>query len=96
MQPRRTASREDTTLGLKVTSVDGPTQAAVAATRPLLVSAEEAAHLLGIGRTTLYRLAREGELRPVHIGRCVRFLVGELEGFVTAKHAHLSASREPD
>ena len=50
--------------------------------RPLLVSAKEAAALLGIGRTMLYELIGRGELVPVHIGRCVRFRVRELESFV--------------
>jgi excisionase family DNA binding protein len=48
----------------------------------LLVSAKEAAALLGIGRTMLYELIGRGELVPVHIGRCVRFKVRELESFV--------------
>jgi hypothetical protein len=40
--------------------------------RPLLVSAKEAAALLGIGRTMLYELIGRRDLVPVHIGRCVR------------------------
>lgn len=47
--------------------------------RPLLVSAHQAARLLGIGRTTLYELIKVGAMTPVHIGRCVRFSVAELE-----------------
>ncbi|MGA9278332.1 helix-turn-helix domain-containing protein [Ilumatobacter sp.] len=50
--------------------------------RPLLVSAKEAAALLGIGRTMLYELISRGELVPVHIRRCDRFRVRELESFV--------------
>lgn len=50
--------------------------------RPLLVDAKQAAQLLGIGRTTLYELIKAGAVVPVHIGRCVRFSVAELERFV--------------
>ena len=50
--------------------------------RPLLVDAKQAARLLGIGRTTLYELINAGAITPMHIGRCVRFPVAELEGFV--------------
>ena len=46
------------------------------------VSAKEAAALLGIGRTMLYELIGRGELVPVHIGRCARFRLRELESFV--------------
>ena len=50
--------------------------------RPLLVSVEEAAGLLGIGRTTLYELIRQGDVRPIRIGRCVRIPQRELEAYV--------------
>ena len=50
--------------------------------RPLLVSVEEAAALLGIGRTTLYELIRQGDVRPIRIGRCVRIPQRELEAYV--------------
>ena len=50
--------------------------------RPLLVSVEEAAGLLGIGRTTLYELIRRGDVRPIRIGRCVRIPQRELEAYV--------------
>lgn len=50
--------------------------------RPLLVSVDEPAGLLGIGRTTLYELIRRGDLRPIRIGWCVRIPQRELEEFV--------------
>ncbi|MDP9463616.1 MAG: helix-turn-helix domain-containing protein [Actinomycetota bacterium] len=50
--------------------------------RPLLVDAKQAARLLGIGRTTLYELINAGAIMPMHIGRCVRFPMTELERFV--------------
>lgn len=52
--------------------------------RPLLVDAKQAARLLGIGRTTLYELMSAGAITPVHIGRCVRFPMSDLERFVAS------------
>ena len=53
--------------------------------RPLLVTVDQAAALLSIGRTAIYQLVWSGELNPVRIGRSVRFAVDELETFVSAK-----------
>jgi excisionase family DNA binding protein len=53
----------------------------------LLVTATEAATILGVGRTKLYELINRGELRPVHIGRSLRLPVAELERFVDALRA---------
>lgn len=61
----------------------------LAAAGTLLVRAEDAAALLSVGRSTLYELVWSGRLRPVHIGRCVRFVRAELEEFV----AELAAGR---
>ncbi|RBY78776.1 hypothetical protein DQ238_12005 [Geodermatophilus sp. TF02-6] len=49
---------------------------------PLLLTPEEAARLLRVGRTTVYALMKAGELRPVHIGRSCRLARAELERFV--------------
>ncbi len=38
----------------------------------LLLRADEAAHLLGVSRATVYNLLASGELRGVKIGRAVR------------------------
>lgn len=48
----------------------------------MLLSARQAAQFLGIGRTTLYELIKLGAVTPVHIGRCVRFSMTELEDYV--------------
>lgn len=47
-----------------------------------LVTPVEAAKLLGVGRTTIYRLAKEHQLTRIRIGRCARFSRIELEEFV--------------
>jgi excisionase family DNA binding protein len=48
----------------------------------LLVTPEEAARVLRVGRTTIYALIKTGELRPVHIGRSCRLARAELERYV--------------
>ncbi|HVL83209.1 MAG TPA: helix-turn-helix domain-containing protein [Pseudonocardia sp.] len=42
------------------------------ATTPLLLTAEEAAELLHIGRSKVYDLIRNGDLRSIKIGRLRR------------------------
>ena len=49
---------------------------------PLLLTPEEAAQVLRLGRTTIYALIKEGALRPVHIGRSCRLSRAELERYV--------------
>jgi excisionase family DNA binding protein len=59
----------------------------------LLFTTDEAAHVLSVGRTTIYMLMRAGELMPVHIGRSCRISRGELERYVARIDA--AAEREP-
>jgi excisionase family DNA binding protein len=54
----------------------------VLASDPLLLTPEEAADVLSVGRTTIYALMKIGELRPVHIGRSCRLSRAELERYV--------------
>ena len=57
---------------------------------PFLLTAEETADLLRIGRTTVYALMRDGALPYVHIGRCRRIALADVQRFVTdlaAQHA---------
>jgi excisionase family DNA binding protein len=49
---------------------------------PLLLTPEEAAKVLRVGRTTIYALMKVDELRPVHIGRSCRISRAELERYV--------------
>lgn len=48
----------------------------------LLLTAEEAGHVLRIGRTAVFRLMREGELRGLRIGKSRRFARREVEAYV--------------
>ena len=48
----------------------------------LLFTPEEAARALHVGRTTLFALLKNGELRAVHIGRSCRITRAELQRFI--------------
>lgn len=48
----------------------------------LLISVEEAATRLSIGRTRAYALVRQGELKSVKIGQSRRVLVTSLEEYI--------------
>jgi excisionase family DNA binding protein len=54
----------------------------VLAAEALLLTPEEAARVLRVGRTTLYALMKAGDLRPIHIGRSCRLSRAELERYV--------------
>ena len=45
------------------------------------VSFSEAAHLLGVSRSTIYRLVRVGKLEAFRFRRCVRIHLGELRRY---------------
>ena len=52
------------------------------ASERLLLTVEETAQLLGIGKTLAWRLVQEGHLPSVRLGRCVRVPRRELEEWV--------------
>jgi excisionase family DNA binding protein len=52
----------------------------------LLVSLDDAAERLSIGRTMLYQLVRERQIKTVRIGRLYRVRVTELERYVDRLH----------
>jgi excisionase family DNA binding protein len=57
----------------------------------LLLTPEEAAAVLRVGRTTVYAPMKAGDLRPVHISRSCRISRAELERYVQ----HLQAPPPP-
>ena len=62
----------------------------------LLLTVEEAANLLGVGRSTMYGLIRDGEVESVQIGRLRRVPTEALPQFLarlrsTAPSGRLSA-----
>ncbi len=58
----------------------------------LLLRIPDAAALLGVGRTTLYKLINQRELAPVHIGRAARIPIAEVHAFV-ARHRRTDVVR---
>jgi excisionase family DNA binding protein len=67
----------------------------VLASNPLLLTPEEAATVLRIGRTTIYALMKAGDLRPVHIGRSCRLPRAELERYVRYLETSSNAAPTP-
>ena len=58
---------------------------------PLLVTVEEAARRLCVGRTLIYQQVRRGVLLSVRVGRCRRIAVADLERYV--EHLREDANR---
>lgn len=50
---------------------------------PLLLTVQQAAEMLAIGRSTAYELIADGELEVVHIRRAVRVPMAAVEDYVT-------------
>lgn len=61
----------------------------------LLYTPEEAAEVLGMSRTRLYRLINSGEVESVKIGGLRRIPVAALERFVQSLRLPLGPSRNP-
>ncbi len=67
---------------MTTSAIGNPTVGFELAGDRLLLTGGEAAHVLSVGRTTIYMLMRAGELKPVHIGRSCRISRGERERYV--------------
>lgn len=59
---------------------------------PSLLRVNEAAKVLGVGRSTLYNLIWSGDIATVNIGRCRRIPADTLEAFIIRRK---SASLPP-
>lgn len=57
----------------------------------MLLTPEEAAHTLGIGRSKVYELMRGGALSSVRIGACRRIPVEALRSYIATLAANSSA-----
>jgi excisionase family DNA binding protein len=53
----------------------------------LVVTPPEAARLLGLGRTTVYKLIRSGDLKAIRVGRSVRVPREAIPEFIERKLA---------
>jgi len=58
----------------------------------LLLTVEEAAERLGIGRTLVFALLRNGELHSVQIGRLRRIRPADLEAYTARLSTESSAA----
>ncbi len=54
---------------------------------PLLLTPRDAAKALAICEKSLFNLTRRGELRPVRIGRAVRYDLADLRRWIDAAKA---------
>jgi excisionase family DNA binding protein len=52
---------------------------------PLLLTVEQSAKLVGIGRTTAYSLVKSGEWKTIKIGRLTRLTRDILEDWIKVK-----------
>ncbi len=59
-----------------------PKKSSTAPVERLSVGAEEAAQILGVGRSTVFKLVKEGQLRGVKLGKRRLFTVRELEALL--------------
>jgi excisionase family DNA binding protein len=50
--------------------------------RPLLLTVRQAADLVGVGRTTMYKLMEAGELPSVHVGASRRIPLSAVYNYV--------------
>ena len=62
--------------------MSGQAERPAAATKKLLYSVEEAADMLGIGRTYMFHLLATGEISSLKIGRCRKIPSDALESYV--------------
>jgi predicted DNA-binding transcriptional regulator AlpA len=53
-------------------------------TTPRLMSPKQAAAYLAISERKLWDMSKRELIPVVHIGRCVRYDVGDLDGFISA------------
>ena len=54
----------------------------------LLVSQQEAAHLLSVDRTTVWRMVQRGDLQQVRIGRRSLIARASLDAYICAQLGH--------
>lgn len=70
----------------------GPAERPSAGSGRLLYSVEEAAHLLGIGRTYMFHLVATGEVRSIKIGKRRKIPYDALQAYIERLSAEHTAS----
>lgn len=61
----------------------------------LLLTVEEAAQRLAVGRTVMYRLVSSGAVESVHLGRLRRVPRERLDEFISTLRRHQSSDDDP-
>ena len=56
---------------------------------PICVRVNDAARMIGVGRTTLYALIAAGEIEAIKIGKATRITTASLNALVTRQGAGL-------
>jgi excisionase family DNA binding protein len=69
-------------------------EGSTAAAGPLLLTVEEAARLLGIGRTTAYALVKTGELESIPLGRLRRIPAECVTEYINRLRAQARANNQ--
>ncbi len=59
----------------------------------LLLTVKEAAYVLRVGRTTLYRLMKIGDLPGLYVGRSVRFRTRDLRAFIAKGGSYIPRTK---
>ena len=54
---------------------------------PICVRVNDAARMIGVGRTTLYALIAAGEIEAIKIGKATRITTASLKALVTRQRA---------
>ncbi len=62
----------------------------------ILITAEEAAEVLSVGRTTVYELIKVGALHSIKIGRSRRIATTEVTRYVEQLNAEPTIAARPD
>jgi excisionase family DNA binding protein len=63
-------------------------------TLPRVLTVNDTAAVLGISRATVYRLVQSGDLRPVRVGRRLRFRLADLEDYLKRESGPGEAARQ--
>ncbi len=61
-----------------------------------LLTVQQAAALLRISRSGLYRLMQRGELPSVHLGRAVRLRASDVQAFIRGRRSSPMWKAEPE
>lgn len=61
----------------------------------VLLSSTQVQHMLGLSRTSIWRLARHGALLPVHIGTALRFRRSEVLALMQVGTSPHSTQKSP-